>query len=190
MGDFNDNNVIFDPSTVEDSPDLIEPGDYTAEIIEAENAAPRSGDGHMLKVTWAIVEGEYEGRRVWQTLCYDHSSQTTKDIAQKMLKRICVALDIGVLRDPEALKFKPANIKVGIERDKTGQYDDKNKIIKVWALNESDGETIEARAHAPKNGGGGAGAASASNKPAATSTSRASTTPTTVGPGVPPWKTA
>jgi len=182
MSDFNDNDVIFDPSTVEDTPNLIPPGEYVAQIIEAENAIPRSGDGQMLKVTWAIVEGECEGRYVWQTLCYDHSSVTARDIAQKALKRICVALDVGVLRDPETLKFKPARVKVGIEVDKNGQYDDKNKIVNVWPLTDSDGEAAEARTHAPKNDGGDA---AASRKPPAP---RASVTPATAGPGAAPWK--
>jgi len=166
MSDFDD--INFDPSTVDDTPDLIPPGEYTAQVIEAENGVPRSGDGHMLKLTWSIDEGEHEGRRIWQSLCYDHSNKTTKDIAQKMLKRICAALDIGVLHEAEELKFKPARVRVSIEVDKTGQFSDRNKIANVKALN--NGEATEANVQpAPRLGG------------------NATAAPAAAGPGAAPW---
>ena len=62
---------VFDPSQQEGS--NFEPfpaGYYTAEIIDATISQPKSGDGHMLVLTWRITEGDYENRQVWQQLCY------------------------------------------------------------------------------------------------------------------------
>jgi hypothetical protein len=59
----------FNPEQQEGSDfELIPPGDYVAQIIEAEIRQPKSGDGHMLALTWKICEGEYENRQVWDTL--------------------------------------------------------------------------------------------------------------------------
>ena len=51
--------LLFDPETEEGSHfDLIPAGSYVAEIIEAEIGQPKSGAGHMLKLTWKITEGD------------------------------------------------------------------------------------------------------------------------------------
>jgi Protein of unknown function (DUF669) len=61
-------NFFFDPSKEEGSHfNLIRPGNYVAEIIEAEIKQPQSGDGHMLAITWRISEGDYEGRQIWES---------------------------------------------------------------------------------------------------------------------------
>lgn len=85
----------FNPEQQEGSDfELIPPGDYVAQIIEAEIRQPKSGDGHMLALTWKICEGEYENRQVWDTLCYQHSNVMAQDIARRRLKDICTAFDI------------------------------------------------------------------------------------------------
>ena len=48
--------------------ELLPPGEYIAQAIEASVAPPRSGSGYQLTLTWKILEGEHEGRQVWQTL--------------------------------------------------------------------------------------------------------------------------
>src|SRR5262245_61675186 len=98
---------FFNPEEHEGSSfELLPLGDYTAEIIEADIRQPKSGDGHMLALTWKICDGAYESRQVWQTLCYQHSSAQVQDIARRMLKDICVALGINEqVTDPEVFKF-------------------------------------------------------------------------------------
>ena len=55
---------FFDPGTQEGSSfELIPPGDYVAEIIEAEIRQPKSGDGHMLALTWKICQGDSKAAR-------------------------------------------------------------------------------------------------------------------------------
>jgi hypothetical protein len=152
--------------------ELLPDGNYTAEIIDAVISQPRSGDGHMLRLTWRITDGDAEGRQVWQTLCYQHSKPMTQDIARRMLKDICTALDINEqVTDPEVFKFKPARVRIGTESDKLGQYDDQNKIKRVRPLSEADAETQEAK--------------SSPAKPAAVAAKPA---PAGNGPGAAPWK--
>ena len=167
----------FDPERQEGSDfKLIPKGDYTAEIIEAEIRQPKSGDGHMLALTWRILEGDYEGRQVWDTLCYDHSNQMAQDIARRRLKDICTALDITEqVTDPEVFKYKPARVRIGIQEDKYGQFDDQNRIKRIFPLQEPDAVALEA-ASKPK---GPAPAAAAPKTPPKHPTN---------GPGAAPWK--
>jgi hypothetical protein len=130
----------FDPESQEGTSfELILPGDYVAQIIEANIRQPKSGDGHMLALTWKICEGDYEGRQVWETLCYQHSSPQTQDIARKKLKDLCVALGITEqVSDPECFLFKPAKVRIGIQSDKYGQFDDKSFVKRVWPLQDPE----------------------------------------------------
>jgi hypothetical protein len=143
---------FFDPSKEEGSHfDLIPPGEYVAEIIEAEIKQPRSGDGHMLALTWRVSEGDYEGRQVWESLCFQHSNEQTQAIARRKLKDICAALEINEqITDPEVFKFKPVRVRIGIQVDKSGQYDDSNKISRVRALEDDPGEPTPAPSSKPK----------------------------------------
>jgi hypothetical protein len=84
---------FFDPEQQEGSNfGLIPEGDYIAEIVEVEIYPPKSGVGYMLTLTWRICEGEYENRQVWQSLCYQHSSAQTQDIARKRIKESALHL--------------------------------------------------------------------------------------------------
>jgi hypothetical protein len=157
----------FDPEQQEGSSfQVIPAGDYTAEVIDAAITQPKSGDGHMLFLTWKIVNGEYEGKQIWQRLCYQHSNPTTQDIARRFLKDLCIALNINQqITDPEVFKFKPARIRVGVESDKYGQFDDQNRIKRVPE------PSAPAPAPTPKP----------TPKPAAVK-------PAAAGPGAAPWK--
>jgi hypothetical protein len=165
---------FFDPEQQEGSNYTpIPAGEYTAEIIEATITQPKSGDGHMLALIWKISDGDHEGRQIFDQLCYQHSNPTTQDIARKKLKDICVALDINAqVTDPEIFKFKPARVRVVIESDKYGQYEDRNRIKRVKSVTETDNEAQEAKPApaAPKT----------TAKPAPKATGN--------GPGAAPWK--
>jgi hypothetical protein len=142
----------FDPESQEGTSfELIPPGDYVAQIIEANIRQPKSGNGHMLALTWKICEGEYEGRQVWETLCYQHSNPQTQDIARKKLKDLCVAFGITEqVSDPESFLFKPAKVRIGLQSDKYGQFDDKNFVKRVLPLQDPEA-TVQTPKPTPTN---------------------------------------
>jgi hypothetical protein len=135
----------FNPESQEGTSfELIPAGDYVAQIVEANIRQPKSGDGHMLALTWRICEGECEGRQIWETLCYQHSNPTTQDIARKKLKDLCVAFGITEqVSDPESFLFKPAKVRIGIQSDKYGQFDDKNFVKRVWPVQDPEPTPIQ-----------------------------------------------
>jgi hypothetical protein len=130
----------FDPENQEgNSWDLVPIGEYAAAIVEIAVAQPKSGDGYYVAVTWKIDEGEYEGRQIWQRITYIHSSEQAQTIGRKQLKDLCNATGLNGehVEDVEVFLFKRAKIKVGVERDKEGIYDDKNKVTRIRPLDET-----------------------------------------------------
>ena len=166
----------FDPETQEgNSWELVPAAEYVAQVVEASIQPPKSGDGFYLALTWKIVEGEFEGRQVWDRITVAHSNEQAQTIGRKTLKDLCVALDVNEqVNDAKVFLFKPARIRVGIEKDKQGLYPDKNRISRILPL--------EAQPAAPEQPAQ-ATAAKASSPAAATRAAKS-----TVGPGAPaPW---
>ena len=126
----------LDPATQEGNAwDVLPVGEYVAQIVEASIQQPNSGNGYQLALTWKIIEGDFEGRQVWQRITYLHSSEQAQTIGRKMLKDLCVATGVAEqVDDAEVFLFKPVRIRLGIERDKQGVYPDKNRISRILPL--------------------------------------------------------
>jgi hypothetical protein len=118
--------------------DLIPPGEYVAEAIEAKVAPPKSGIGYGMTLTWKIQEGDYEGRQIWQYITFSHSSEAAQAIGRKQIKDLCTAFGISEhVESAEPFLFKPARIRVGVKKDDQGLYDDQNKVSRVLPLTEA-----------------------------------------------------
>ena len=114
---------------------MLPAGEYVAQVVEASIQQPNSGDGYYLSLTWKIIEGAYEGRQVWQRITYLHSSEQAQTIGRKALKDLCVATDVAEqVDDAEVFLFKPARIRLGIERDMQFVYPDNNRISRILPL--------------------------------------------------------
>jgi hypothetical protein len=124
---------MFDPSQYEGSTfDLLPIGIYSAQIIEAEVTVPQSQDGQNIRLTWSIIDGEYEKRQVWHNITFQHSSTRAQEIGRRQLKDLCEACGITTgISNPDPFKFIPCKIRVGIKKDKDGIYDDKNVVTRV-----------------------------------------------------------
>ena len=114
----------FDPETQEgNSWELLPVGEYVAQIVEASIQQPNSGDGYYLALTWKIIEGDSKAGKSGSGSRTLHSSEQAQTIGRKTLKDLCVALDVNEqVDDAEVFLFKPARIRVGIEKDKQGLY--------------------------------------------------------------------
>ena len=134
--------------------DLIPDGEYVAEIVEASVTQPRNGDGFYIALTWKIADGDYQGRYIWQRITFLHSNEQAQSIGRKTLKDLCVALGVQEhVEDVEVFLFKPACVKVGVEKDKTGQYDEKNKVKRVLptiAVSAPAAQTAKPQGATPK----------------------------------------
>jgi hypothetical protein len=179
----------FDPQTEQGNTFVpVPPGEYVAQVIAAEIRQPRSGDGHALNLTWQIIEGANEGRQIFQWLSFIHSSEQTQGIARKSLKDLCNAIGwTEVVKDASVFLHKPCRIRVKIETDKSGSYDDQNKITRIKPLSSPpDPTAAPVDQSPPKSGNGDApAAAEAPAKPAPTPRTQGTPRP---GPaGTAPW---
>src|SRR5215472_11753050 len=99
----------FDPSQEEGNTwSLIPPGEYMAQAIEGEVSPTKNGAGTYVRLTWKILEGEFENRQVWQYVTFRHTNEQAQSIGRKTIKDICVAMDIQqAVQDAAVFLYKP-----------------------------------------------------------------------------------
>jgi hypothetical protein len=113
--------------------DLLPPGKYAAEIDDASVVTTKNGEGQLVKLRWRIVEGDCENRVVFQQILIQHTSADAQKFGRQRFKDVASACDIkDPITDLEVLKYKKCSIKVAVEKDKDGVYDDKNIIKGVY----------------------------------------------------------
>jgi Protein of unknown function (DUF669) len=134
-----DNGFDFDPQTEEGTQpfDVVPKGKYTAEIVDANIVDTKNGRGQMLKLTWVISGGEYDDRRIFQQIIVQHDSADAMKFGRQRIKDLCDACGIrDKVTDVSVFLHKPCQIQVGIEEDKNGEYDPKNKVVRIKPLVE------------------------------------------------------
>jgi hypothetical protein len=181
--------TTLDTDQIEPGMNGFEPipaGVYPAYIVESEVTHTKNGKGMLLKLTWEIIEGEYEHRKTFQQINYQHESAQAQAIGQGQIKAICNAIGFtGLLEDSEVLHFKPVLLRVGIEKGKAkdggGNYDDRNDVraVKPYGVQPPSGKpTTQASAERP------------AAKPVPMPTAKPAPKSATAGPtGNRPWRT-
>ena len=135
----------FNVSEMDLGDDLLPAGEYSAQAIEGEKKDTQSG-GTMLIFTFEILEGEFQGRRIWDRLNYVNSNPEAQRIARKALGKFAVAAGLAGFEDTDDFLWKPVRISVTVRKDKNGQYPDQNAIGKYSPYNTSapQASTIDA----------------------------------------------
>lgn len=149
-------NFSFDSETQEtySAFELLKPGDYNVVFSDVELKDTSTG-GALLLFTFEVCDAEFAGRKLFHRCNVVNNSDKAVEIGRKELASILVAagrtlkfsgdvleLDSAVR---EALHDSGFVVKVGIERDKEGKYNDKNTIKQFMAEKKS----------APKSNKGG-----------------------------------
>ena len=106
----------FDANDVEPQGDFtpIPAGDYLAVIVESEMKLTKSGGGTMLVLTFEIIEGEHEKRRLWARLNLINPSKQAVEIARSELSSICRAVGVFAPYDSQELHNLPILLRVGL----------------------------------------------------------------------------
>ena len=109
----------FDASKVDPSQpfEAIPSDKYLVEITKSELKPTKAGDGSYLEIEYTILDGDYRGRKVWDRLCLNHSTQKTVEIARANLSAVCHAVGIMKPRDSNELHHIPLMITVKARRD-------------------------------------------------------------------------
>jgi hypothetical protein len=119
----------FDPNSVEDDrgPAPIPAGRYLLEIVDTQSIDNKKGTGKYLFLIMRVVEGQYEGRKVFDRINYINTSEQAQQIARKQLKRLCGLCGVtGDLVDSEQLHFRRFYANVVVKPDEG--YGQQNEV--------------------------------------------------------------
>jgi hypothetical protein len=147
----------FDPNSVEDDrgPAPIPAGRYLLEIVDSQSVDNKKGTGKYLFLIMRVVEGQYEGRKVFDRINYINVSEQAQQIAQKQLKRLCGLCGVtGQLIDSEQLHFKRFYATVAVKPDEG--YGPQNEVkypAGVAPAEQQEEIPFDAAPAKPVNGG-------------------------------------
>ena len=98
LGNFNANEV--EPNTAFEP---LPAGKYLAAITASEMKATKKGDGNYLQLEFTVLEGDCQGRKVWDRLCINHPNTQTVSISRGNLSAVCRA--IGVMQPNDSVEL-------------------------------------------------------------------------------------
>ena len=114
-----------------DPTDEFEPlpaGEYLTMMTEASLDNTKAG-GRMVKLTYTVMEGQYEGRKLWSQHNIENRSPRAEEIGRKELSRIAHAIGQPMISDTDQLLNQVVRIRVVIKNDPG--YGPKNEV-KKW----------------------------------------------------------
>lgn len=117
--------------------DPIPAGTYHAIVGDSEIVATKEGTGQRLKLVWTVTEGEFKGRKVFDSINISHVKANVEEIGQRQLSQLCHATNVLHLQDTAQLHGIQCAIKVAIRHDTTGQWPDSNEVKGYYNLGGS-----------------------------------------------------
>lgn len=114
----------------QDAPRSFEPipaGSYRLEIQDAEVKATTAGNGQYLKVELAVIDGEYEGRRVFCNFNLQNPSAEAERIGREQFGALCRAAKKPKVSDANELLGLQFEARVKIRPARDG-YNAQNEI--------------------------------------------------------------
>lgn len=129
MADLNFNANDVDPSS---GVGPIPAGRYELQAIEADVKPANSGRGEVLSLTYEVIGGEYNGRKIWERMNIAHESPVAQKIGQEQLSALCHATGELQISDTEQLLWKPfqADLKTETYPKSDGSTGERNAVKK------------------------------------------------------------
>jgi hypothetical protein len=126
--------------------DLLPSGKYKAEIVQANCGRTKNGRAQSVKLRWAVTEGEFENRLLFQDIIVEHDeSEEAQRIGREKFKDVCAACGITEpVTKLDVLLYKPCVISVMIEKGKE-EFPDRNKVARVLPVTTSGNGGATAR---------------------------------------------
>jgi hypothetical protein len=108
---------------------ILPAGDYKVIIESEEVKSSKSGKGDYINFKVKVIDGPYKNRVLYTILNLWNENEKAKEIAERDLAAIKVAVGLNEIRDTSQLFNRPLLAKVGQEHSE--QWGDKN-VIKGW----------------------------------------------------------
>ena len=142
----------FDAQTVEpnDSFDPIPNGDYLCIITTSEMKPTKAGDGAYLELELQVIDGQYQGRKLWDRLNLNNANDTAVRIARGTLSAICRA--VGVLQPKDSCELHDLPLLAKVACRKRDDTDELTNVIKSYRKRDAVTPNTTPAAGAPKTG--------------------------------------
>ena len=105
----------------------IPAGKYKAVIVASESKPTKAMTGSYLQLEIEIIEGQFQGRKVFDRLNLDNPNSTAVEIAQRTLSAICRAVGVNMPRHSSDLHNKPMLVNIAV-KPADGQYSASNEV--------------------------------------------------------------
>jgi len=92
--------------------DALPPGRYEVIISESEMKDTKAGTGQYLQLTFDVIGGQHNGRKLWSRLNLVNPNATAVGIAERELSAICHCVGIITPSDSEELHDRPLIVDV------------------------------------------------------------------------------
>ncbi|WP_036289597.1 DUF669 domain-containing protein [Methylosinus sp. PW1] len=125
-----DDDEVFDPSTVEIEEIPLIPARTEVTLQATQAVVKETKNGEMYAITFEVIDGQYEGRMLWENYNFRNASEKAQQIGRESLAKLCFAVGAGAFRKSEAeqaICFKPFVGTIGIRKGE-GNYADQNSI--------------------------------------------------------------
>ncbi len=107
--------------------EVLPAGKYKVQVVDSDMRPTKNGDGQYLWLEMEILDGEYQGRKMWDRMNLVNPNAQAVEIAQRQLSALCHATGKMHVADSEDLHFIPviATVRVRPARE---NYDASNEI--------------------------------------------------------------
>lgn len=109
-------------------------GNYRVVLKQSGIEVPKSGQGKMVQLQMSVVEGEQQGKVIFQNINYLSPNPTAQQIGQSKLSSLCHVCGVLQLQDTQQLHGIPFRVQVSVSED--GKYNE------VDAFQRDDGQPI------------------------------------------------
>jgi hypothetical protein len=127
--------------------DPVPAGDYLLQAIDSNVVPTKGGTGTRLTITLQVMEGDYQGRLIFEGINIYNQSPEAQRIGQRQLADLCLSIGLSSLSDSAELIGRPFRAKLKIQQDKTGQYPPRNAVAR-WHIRPTKMEQAQAAAPA------------------------------------------
>tara|TARA_R110000824_G_scaffold7516_4_gene34076 strand:- start:1689 stop:2171 length:483 start_codon:yes stop_codon:yes gene_type:complete len=100
---------------------------YKCVITDTEKKPTKAMTGSYLQLTIEVIEGEYQGRKVFDRLNLDNPNSVAVQIAQSSLSSVCRSINVNDPQDSIELRDKPLMVKISV-KPADGQYGASNEV--------------------------------------------------------------
>lgn len=129
--------------------DIVPAGWYNAMVDESSIKPTNDGTGTLLNVRYNILDGQYQGRKIFGRFNIRNANAMAQEIAYRDLSALAHSVGVLEIQDSEQLHGKALKIKVKVRPAKDG-YEESNEITSWKNVNEQVGAVASAPVAAPQ----------------------------------------